>query len=692
MTILLLYFVSSNSAAQDITPAKNTNQVRLNTGLVTDWSAQNNQLTDAGRNGGACCVPDQGCWDVSSQEACINWGGAFNEGVPCAQINCGEQWLIGCCTDLGCFEVSPEECINSGGSIAGSIADCIEVCPGEDETCCTPNGCITMNINTCLGFGGTPYQNMGDCIEDCNALVCGDGTLQPPEECESNSDCPDGEECIDCTCENIQPDCPIEGYKWLDINGDGSHQNGEPGLSNWVITAQDGLGEALAATVTRAGGHYCFEEQACISTATSGVLPNDCPFSQSSPALLQNLPALDLLGAVFRITGFSNVNQSGDLITFSATAEAELTGFGNLVGYTGIVNLTGSGVIQLLNEVDGNWLNPVPVEMISLTLSGSNPLVGTVQIMAGVDNGLPSPGMMKTAALGNGQFIVETFFDVFYHISLAGASGSDLDGLSGETQRITRLVQLGQENMQALPAGITLLIEELPQPCFIQTYPESPHTIVWQSGVDFGQLNFGNQPDEGCCVIDADCDDGMFCTEDTCIDSECMFAEVSCDDDDPCTTDSCSESVGECVNTPITCNDMECPEGFFCLNCECIESICGDGYQAPDEMCDDGNTQDGDGCSSVCEIEYCGDGVQQVGLGEECDDGNTSGGDGCASDCTLESLPGDSNGDNSLDIVDVVIMVGDIMTSAPYNSLQDLNGDGLVNIVDVVELVNLILS
>ncbi|HWA71882.1 MAG TPA: DUF4215 domain-containing protein [Polyangiaceae bacterium] len=70
------------------------------------------------------------------------------------------------------------------------------------------------------------------------------------------------------------------------------------------------------------------------------------------------------------------------------------------------------------------------------------------------------------------------------------------------------------------------------------------------------------------------------------------------------------------------------------------------------EVCDDGNSQSGDGCSSDCktvETSYacpepgkpcvslvrCGDG--KLGGAETCDDGNVAAGDGCAADCKLES-------------------------------------------------------
>ncbi|MBI5621355.1 DUF4215 domain-containing protein, partial [Candidatus Falkowbacteria bacterium] len=98
------------------------------------------------------------------------------------------------------------------------------------------------------------------------------------------------------------------------------------------------------------------------------------------------------------------------------------------------------------------------------------------------------------------------------------------------------------------------------------------------------------------------------------------------------------------------------------------------------EECDDGNTIDGDGCSSSCQIESvllpaCSDGIDNDGDGltdypddpgclspsdddeyntpeeiislcgnnelddnEECDDGNTIDGDGCSSSCQIESV------------------------------------------------------
>ncbi|MBD3249068.1 DUF4215 domain-containing protein [Candidatus Woesearchaeota archaeon] len=72
------------------------------------------------------------------------------------------------------------------------------------------------------------------------------------------------------------------------------------------------------------------------------------------------------------------------------------------------------------------------------------------------------------------------------------------------------------------------------------------------------------------------------------------------------------------------------------------EPVCGDGIVEGSEECDDNNNQDGDGCSSECIVEYCGDSIVQAGLGEECDPptypgaSSQCGGFSCLSDCTCE--------------------------------------------------------
>ncbi len=74
---------------------------------------------------------------------------------------------------------------------------------------------------------------------------------------------------------------------------------------------------------------------------------------------------------------------------------------------------------------------------------------------------------------------------------------------------------------------------------------------------------------------------------------------------------------------------------FTSSSTECVPN-CGDGRVAGAEECDS-PPNDGayGGCNADCtRAPFCGDGVPNLGDGEECDDGNTDDDDTCANDCT----------------------------------------------------------
>ena len=65
---------------------------------------------------------------------------------------------------------------------------------------------------------------------------------------------------------------------------------------------------------------------------------------------------------------------------------------------------------------------------------------------------------------------------------------------------------------------------------------------------------------------------------------------------------------------------------------------CGDGVVEGAEQCDDGNSDDSDGCLASCMRARCGDGVAWAGV-EACDDGNAIDDDACRNDCTIPLPP-----------------------------------------------------
>jgi fibro-slime domain-containing protein len=106
-------------------------------------------------------------------------------------------------------------------------------------------------------------------------------------------------------------------------------------------------------------------------------------------------------------------------------------------------------------------------------------------------------------------------------------------------------------------------------------------------------------------------------------------------DDDGCSADCSKVEVGwECTAAGLRCRPK-----------------CGDGLLVGAEECDDGNTTVGDGCSVACKVEpgwacsapgepchetVCGDGTPEGN--ESCDDGNLIPGDGCSPECKSEPV------------------------------------------------------
>ena len=70
-------------------------------------------------------------------------------------------------------------------------------------------------------------------------------------------------------------------------------------------------------------------------------------------------------------------------------------------------------------------------------------------------------------------------------------------------------------------------------------------------------------------------------------------------------------------------------------------ATCGNIVLDPDEVCDDGNSASGDGCSADCRSdETCGNQIVDLDIGEVCDDSNTAPGDGCSADCRSDETCG----------------------------------------------------
>jgi cysteine-rich repeat protein len=144
-----------------------------------------------------------------------------------------------------------------------------------------------------------------------------------------------------------------------------------------------------------------------------------------------------------------------------------------------------------------------------------------------------------------------------------------------------------------------------------------------------------------------DCDDGNTDNTDDCV-SDCQLASCGdgyvhegvevCDDGNTDNTDGCNQRCmpGACgdgiVQMGEQCDDGDVDTTDDCPACQL--AFCGDGYQQLGvEQCDDGNMENTDACQPVvCIPSTCGDGFLWAGM-EECDDGNLDDSDACPTSC-----------------------------------------------------------
>ncbi|CAD8095110.1 unnamed protein product [Paramecium sonneborni] len=79
-----------------------------------------------------------------------------------------------------------------------------------------------------------------------------------------------------------------------------------------------------------------------------------------------------------------------------------------------------------------------------------------------------------------------------------------------------------------------------------------------------------------------------------------------CDDGNNIQFDGCFNCQYSCPLNCLNCLDgicFKCEQQFQLIDHQCYEQYCGNGIKYQDEQCDDGNIIDADGCSSNCQIE-----------------------------------------------------------------------------------------
>ena len=138
-----------------------------------------------------------------------------------------------------------------------------------------------------------------------------------------------------------------------------------------------------------------------------------------------------ILPGVCEVPGGS---EGGNLDCFDSTLEFEVRGTGALDGFNRVLSIPALTEVHTGPRNAGDPVQTFPTEMVSLEAAlFGDPDFDFLQIRAGSDFGLPSPGETTLTLRSNGNWAVDSFFDITYQIDFQGAPGSVLDGLSGST-------------------------------------------------------------------------------------------------------------------------------------------------------------------------------------------------------------------------------------------------------------------
>ena len=125
----------------------------------------------------------------------------------------------------------------------------------------------------------------------------------------------------------------------------------------------------------------------------------------------------------------------GSIHEFDAQFELGMTGTGTLGGFNRRLDLSVGVRYDTAPRNPGDAVQAFDTSIHTTlgSLSG-DPDFSFLEIRSGSDLGLPSPGFTTFTDLSNGDFNVDSFFDITYRIEFVGAPGGALEGFSGTTK------------------------------------------------------------------------------------------------------------------------------------------------------------------------------------------------------------------------------------------------------------------
>jgi cysteine-rich repeat protein len=467
-------------------------------------------------------------------------------------------------------------------------------------------GVITFGAFT--GCGGSSPTNIttdggDDTGDDATTAVCGDGIVEPPEQCDQGAANGSGQGCnSDCTWTCTAPD-------------NGPCNSGDPCKGSATCTAT----------------HTCMPgspPDAGASCGTGKICRNDT----CSPAVCGDgivTPPEECDDGSLNGTSGDGCNSSCMFVCVSTDPARDCVSTNACVGQ-GTCNDTTHICTPGTQQPDGTPCTGSPDAGAASPDAGSDVCKGGMCVSARCGDGIVEAPEQCDFGTGNGPG-TGCELNCTFSCVLTPNSCVTQDPCGG-TNTCTAFTMGGSPG----------------QKCELGA-PEANGTACPNSGTCQNDIcvtalcgNGTVDPGEQCDWGTANNIAGSGCNPDCTF--SCTTSPNSCPGADPCAAapEVCSVVAGpsgtaagdngqKCTAGTVLAQCAACTGGDICVNDNCQGHVCGDGCLIPPETCDPPN---GTTCDSSCQLIVCGDGVLEGN--EQCDDGNTVNLDGCDQYCNFE--------------------------------------------------------
>ena len=286
------------------------------------------------------------------------------------------------------------------GTVTGLLA------PGASATL-TKAAAISVDTTNIGTVNGTPCDENGTVLNTDNVSATDDAVVDVPDE-----------------------PAAIGDRAWIDLDGNGVQDAGEPGLPGVIVTLQDSTGADIATTMTDENGNYLFADvnpgNYTVTFAptqtwwkvTEQNVGNDAADSDVDvEGVTGSFTLVSLVDDLTRDAGFV-FDDSAASIVIVKTASMSAIGKGDTVTYTYVVTNTGSTYLKDVTVTDDklgpigtiDLLDPGAAQTLtaSAILTEDTTNVGTATGTPADSTGTPIPGASDVTAIDDATVSVNT--------------------------------------------------------------------------------------------------------------------------------------------------------------------------------------------------------------------------------------------------------------------------------------------